>query len=229
MKYSIEDDIALIIQEHPGLIVEKESERYVLYGQLILNHEFNNIPLYDEYEIKLQVPIDFPKSIPGVWETSDKIPEDFGHWYSNGALCLGANCEIAEFIDANPTLAEYINGLLVSYLYTASYYKKYGTVPYGERSHKIKGVIEAYCERYNVDDIKPLVFLMAYLSGINKYRGHNLCPCGSKKRLRHCHGEQLLRDLNSSRYAILQNDAISIVTYYIDTQQKQKEELLRIK
>ena len=46
----------------------------------------------------------------------------------------------------------------------------------------------------------------------NSYRGHHICPCGSDKRLRKCHGEVLLEFYKNEKLrAILLQDFDNIV------------------
>ena len=216
MNNSLKNEIDTLLFKYPQLSVNKTNNGYTICGPFILNHEYQGIYLYDKYEIKIEVSENYPYEIPCVWETSNNIPNDFGHWYSdNNALCLGAACDLFDFIDEHPSLSDYVDGLLTSYFYSATFYKKYGSVPYGERSHNIKGIIEAYLERYQTTDEKLLLKLLKYISGIHKYRGHIPCPCGSGKKFRNCHGKQILKDIQSDRYPIHKSYALCIIKYYI--------------
>lgn len=203
-----------LLVKYPLLCCTKIENGYQISGPFTLCHEYNNIYLYDEYELKLEVPNNFPKDIPFVWETSDNIPADFGHWYSdNNALCLGATCEIVDFVDQHPTLVDYVDELIASYFYSATYYKKYGMFPYGDRSHNVEGIMEAYQERYHASDKKALFELLKYVTGFCDYRGHIPCPCGSGKKFRNCHGKQILKDIQSDRHSLFVSDALYIINY----------------
>ncbi len=219
---ALEDQITALLQEQPKLSAQQIDDGYIIKGLFILNHEYNHIPLYDDYEIEIQVPNEFPRLFPRIRETSGKLPSDFGHWYANGELCLGTRCEIADFLDEHPSLAEFVNGLVVSYFYSVTYFKKYGKVPYGERSHGMFGIIESYSERYGTEDINLLIKLLSYLAGIYEFRGHKSCPCGSGKNFRNCHGKQLLRDMKSNRSAVYHADAIEIIDQYIKSAPKKR-------
>ena len=203
----------------PGLSVAETSEGVVISGTYLLNNSYQNIPLYDEYQVRIVVPWEFPADIPSVWEVGGKVPREdkFGHFLDNGELCLGASCDLISCIEEEPTVSHYIGSLLESYFYSASYYTKYGVVPdFGERTHGVVGLIEAYKERYDVSDDGLLIVLLSYLIKQKPYRGHMPCPCNSGQRFRQCHGLKILQDMNSKYYKWFYNDAIGILYYYYE-------------
>ena len=104
----------------------------------------------------------------------------------------------------------------MSYFYAASYFKRYGVAPYGERSHGVKGIEEAYMERYRVTDRNVLMHLLLYLTGIQRYRGHLECPCGSGKKFRDCHGGKILKDIMSPLNKVYKSDAYYVLAAYIE-------------
>lgn len=195
----------------PGLSGCECSDGFQITGTFVLNHVANDIPLYEEYLITIKIPSNFPTGFPMVWETSGLIPEDFDHVNPDKQLCLAANCEIASLLDRDPSLSTFIEELVTSYLYSATYYAKYKVYPFGERQHGAKGLREAYAERYHADSDNTLWFLLGYVAGVSTYRGHNSCPCRSGRRLRECHGKAVLHDLRSQRYPLYRNEAIQIL------------------
>lgn len=71
-----------------------------------------------------------------------------------------------------------------SYFFSYEYYKRYGIYPFGEYSHGIKGLDEYFAEYFKLEDINVnnRRNIIEYIF-LNKYRGHNYCPCGSLKKL----------------------------------------------
>lgn len=210
---SLSKQIQDVLEVYPDLSAQETKNGYLITGQFILNSEFSEIPLYDEYFIEMNVSLKFPGVVPIVREVSGNIPEDFEHIYENEELCLGAACDLYDFLDHHPFVVDFLNGPVTSYFYTASFYKRYKTVPYGERSHGLEGIIEAYLERYQLNDINLLVMLLAYVAGFYKYRGHLHCPCNSGKKFRNCHGQIVIQDLTSSRNDRYKKDAFDIIGY----------------
>lgn len=209
-----------VINKYPTLSAKSTESGIVLHGTLILNAEYNDIPLYDEYEIEVEVPREFPKLLPKVREVSNRIPKEFNHFLEDGSLCLAAVCELADFVASNGTIKGYLEKYVMSYLYAASYFSRYKEIPFGERSHGIDGIKEAYMERYNCDKEDMLISLVCVLAGVEKYRGHSMCPCGSNKKLRECHGGRLLADIQSELVEYYQSDAYCLIYDYLERREK---------
>lgn len=205
----------LVAQKYPSLSVKTGKDGYLLTGTVTLNSEFANVPLYDEYNLEIEIPCDFPNSIPTVKDINGDVPKDLKHFYVSGELCLGASCDLYEYLDNHINIVDFINDIVMSYLYTASYYKRYGSTPFGERSHK-KGVEEAYMERYAVNDKETLISLLKYVAGIYEYRGHLQCPCGSGLKLRSCHGHLILKDIQSRHSNKYRTDAYNLISDYTE-------------
>ena len=211
---TLREQVQEVLTNFPQFNKQEGDKGIIISGKFILNNEFNKIPLYDEYMIEVLVPLSFPDELPTVYETSNALDKDFEHWYVNGELCLGAMCDLMDFVDQHRKLIDFFDGPLRSYFYSASYFKRYKTVPYGERSHGMAGIIEAYTERYNAENVQELVKLLAYTAGVVPYRGHAMCLCDSGKVFRKCHGAQVLKDIKSSRANIHKIEAMMILEWY---------------
>lgn len=103
-----------------------------------------------------------------------------------------------------PSFLGYVKNCLIPYLYSFSYKCRYGQLPFGELSHGLIGIREHYLELFHLKDVQSLSGLIAILAQEN-YRGHVLCPCGSGKRLRSCHGGQLLEIMKLETPAYFQS------------------------
>lgn len=211
-RIEFEEQMNQIQISQPGLSGCESPEGFQISGTFVLNHVANDVPLYEEYSLTIKIPHNFPAGFPEVWETSGKIPDGFDHVYPDKHLCLAANCEIASLLDRDPSLCAFIEELVASYLYSASYYAEYKVYPFGERKHGAKGLREAYAERYHAGSDETLWFLLGFVAGISTYRGHAPCPCRSGRRLRECHGEFILDDLRSQRYLLYRHEAIYVLT-----------------
>ena len=91
-----------------------DDEKVVLIGLLELTHEPNGSgpKVFDAFEILIEIPKDFPTSLPKVFETSGRIPlkPDF-HINENGSICYG----VPEIISARRpdlSLEQFITCLL---------------------------------------------------------------------------------------------------------------------
>lgn len=221
-----------MISLHDGLSYECVDDGIDFEVVYWLDHTYTGVHLCEDYGIKIHVPWSFPLFPPTIWETSGKIPVDgaFEHFLpaSDNALCLGASCNLFSLLEQNSTIAEFVDQVLPSYLYAAKYFYRYGIVPqFGEHPHGLEGIIRAYKERYNAQDDELLVELLSMLMEIKPYRGHTLCPCGSGRKLRDCHGKQLLADINSRYRNYYCCEAYNIIEAYINKRKVEYESTRR--
>lgn len=198
---------------YPLLILERSSDSICVSGHISLNAAFNDVQLFDEYEIRMEIPDDYPYSLPSVYEMSGGIPSEFEHFLDNGALCLGVENDLWDKFLTNPCLLHFVNECVISYLYAVTYFKKYGSFPFGERSHGVEGIIEYYYDKWNLSDPRKVILILSMIYFRN-YRGHLPCPCGSGIKARKCHGAFILEAINSEHKQCYDSDLIFIWSYY---------------
>lgn len=190
MRDYLSSQIDAFLLEYPTFtVVEKDAEKIVLSGEYDLNGEYQGLVLSEIFQIKIEVPIDFPANLPEVYET--KTINNFPHKYANGKLCLMVDLELYIWLQNAPSLTRFFAEIVVPYLYSYKFYSITGEMPFGERSHGSEGVSEAMKEIFNVNDVLAAGRLLYYVVHNNKYRGHHLCPCGSGKNIRNCHAKIL--------------------------------------
>lgn len=187
-----------------------EKNTIILEGEFILNAVYNEVSIFDIYTIKIEFEANYPNTIPIVYELSNKIPKNFQHKYSNNKCCLGVDGDLFIKIQ-NMTVSQFLETILTHFLFSASYFLKYGYVPFGEREHGGEGIVSFYKEYFNVDSDDKVVNLL-FLVVFNKYRGHALCPCKSGIKLRNCHGDKLLKMIKYENH-IFKNDLYQISVY----------------
>jgi hypothetical protein len=196
---------------YPQLSMLESEQEIIIEGTLEFNAEDNDIPINDRYNVKMHVPKDFPKSVPTVWETDGRIPKKFMHFLVDGSLCLGTQTEIALNLNQNPSLSFFVKNFMVNYLYAASYYEKYGTMPFGERAHGYEGVFDFYKDLLEVDTKEKVLGILQVIC-LRKYRGHQPCPCGSGKNMRNCkHKDVILNLITSDIMENIQDDYINLI------------------
>jgi len=167
-------------------LYEDKPGRWVIRGKLSFSASFqNNTAITDTYSVIITLPCDYPYSPPFVQETGGRIPADF-HQNPDRTLCLGIPIELRQRFKKEPTLLAFVKNLLIPYLYSYSYFEKYGKLPFGEFAHGGKGIREYYQELFKTDDIYIVLELLKIMAG-GKYRGHLPCSCGSGIRASKCH------------------------------------------
>jgi len=177
---------------HTGFkLTNHEDGSFLISGNFRLDAEYNDITIVDTFALEISVPRDFPAQIPIVMETGGRIPRGAdSHVNPDGSLCLNVPLELRKMFYESGTLLEFVNKSVVEFLYGFAYREKHGKLPYGEWSHYGEGLLEYYKELFNVEEDVLVVGLLRILVD-NDFQRQMLCPCGSKKKLRRCHGVQL--------------------------------------
>ena len=196
-------------EKHPDLHLHPlDDGAWEILGKIYFSGKFHSKAIKDVYLIRIYIPSEYPKELPRVWELSGRIPEDY-HKFSDEALCLGTSLNVKINFHENPSLLGFIEGSVAAYLFGYSYKLKYGTLPFGERSHGIDGVIEHYKELFSTQDLIDVVKLLEVLV-YQDYQNNQECPCGSGENIEQCHGDVLRRLLDYQDLAEYEVDFIDI-------------------
>lgn len=195
----MENDLIIRIQKEsqeieslfPDLDIKIMKNNIILQGHLQINNVCRDEHIIDEFFIKIDISDKYPDELPNVVLLDSKVRSTYGHIYEDGTLCLGTPAEIMIKLGDEFSLLRFIDNYVIPYFVTYKYYVKYRIMPYGERSHGTEGKIEFYKEYFNVDSKDKLIKILEYICN-KDYRGHNLCPCGSQKKIRDCHGDFIL-------------------------------------
>jgi len=205
-----------LIASYPGLeLTQLKPDVWCVRGKITLSAIYNTEKIEDEYVIELIIPPEYPSKPPLVKEVGGRIPKDF-HTNPNEALCLGAPLEIKRKFAQTATLLGFLHECVIPFLYSFSYKKKHGVMPFGELSHGGKGILEYYYELLDIDDAFIVLRFLKLLID-DSYRGHHDCPCESGLRLRYCHSERLLDIKKYQNADGFMHDYIQIAEYIIRT------------
>ncbi len=169
--------------------------KFIVAGNLSFTCSHDGKTIKDDYDIEMLIPDDYPQRPPTVKETASRIPRDKdNHVYpSDGTLCLGAPLAAKRTFAQERNLLWFAREQVVRFLFSHSYKREYGIMPFGKLTHGPEGIMEYYKELFSVQDDWHVLGLLKILADDN-YRGHTLCPCDSGQKLRYCHGD-LLREI----------------------------------
>jgi len=126
---------------------------------------------------------------PVILETNGRIPRTVDrHVFPNGTICV----EVPELtlLRGDYSLVSFLEGPVHNYFLGQSLVESGQPWPFGEWSHGKLGLLEAYAEILGVADEASIRRYLDFLSR-QGLKGHWQCPCGSGKRLRHCHRQRL--------------------------------------
>lgn len=148
------------------------------------------------YEVKIIVPRAFPRSVPRVYSTDGQVPKNYHTYPSSDVLCLGAPLELRAIVLQDPTLAGFVTGALVPYLYRHRYTVEHdGNGPPGwdDLAHGSRGLLQYYGDKLGVSDYGACVALLHQAGQLQQKKGRRVrCPCGSGRTLYECHYERML-------------------------------------
>ena len=171
------------------------TDKYILEGIYSYNLIWNDISRIGNRYISIHVPINYPEMIPQLY--IKEIPAGVSHIYEDNSVCLATIGELIAFLAERPTFNDFASKFIDSFLYTLNWYEQYGTYPFGEREHGWKGLKSFYLEDWNLTEQQYMWLVSAVVNG--KFRGHNICFCGSGLKLRNCHGKKLVPILKNER------------------------------
>lgn len=201
----IQESIEELQQAYPRLAVAPSiSDSIFIKGTIDFNVTSKGInPIEGRYEVLIEVPSDFPKSVPIVKEIGNKIPihNDF-HVNADGTLCLGSPLKLQLYIFKHPSLIEFVENLLIPHLYQVSNMLRGGEFIMGELAHGVIGEIEDYQDIFGVMGSVNVGNALAALSNRKRVANKIACPCGCKNRLGLC---SYRFKLNSFRNALTRN------------------------
>ena len=202
------EEIRVLLEEQPLLKASEDEKEYIIEGIYKYALEFNGCIDQGNRKIKFVVLKNFPNSIPKYYVFD--YPNDMEHIYTDGSVCLATIGEMIHFLNKNTSLLAFIDKFINSFIFTLDWFEKYKTYPFGDRKHGYKGLLDYYLNDLNltVDQYKKMVFMIFD----SKYRGHSQCFCGSKKKLRDCHGSYILPIIKNQNYKnIFLNEACMIL------------------
>lgn len=208
-----------LIIKYTELEIEQVDELFIIDGEITFFAEYENLPIIDSYQIRIEVPLAFPQKIPTVYEIGGKIEKKFQHFLTDGSLCLGVHTEMKEKLKNDSSVLEFVDSFVISYLYTHSYYLKYGQMPFGERSHGLEGIYEFYKEKLLVKTSSDVIKMLGFIC-FKDYRGHLNCPCGSKMKMRKCIHKDIILEMKHNGFM---DDYLGDLYNMIQYEKKKKE------
>lgn len=189
------NEVARAVKAHqPELSISCCEDIIILEGPFVLSGPKGP---FDFYEVRLCVPANFPCQGPVVFETGGRVPKvvDRHVFPKHGNCCLGV---WEEWLLTAPvrSFEAFLTGPLHDYFVSQSWFDAKGEWPYGDRAHGENGIIESYAEILGVSNDVGVVAEYLRLLSKARAKGHYPCPCGSGRRLRNCHRDQIteLRD-----------------------------------
>lgn len=191
---ALEEVKAAIAFDQPKLHARKDDRTIHVEGSYLVS-ESNVVAApggpITAFDIRMELPVHYPCFEPKVFETGGRIPrEPDRHINPDGDCCITV-WEHWLATAADQSIAGYINGPLHEYFLGQFWFEKTGRWPFGERAHGTAGLEQAYAEVLRVANNRRQLLYHLRLLSQDWPKGHWRCPCGSGKRLRYCHRNEL--------------------------------------
>ncbi len=170
-------------------VLAAKIECAIAHGTYILKSPDNQADI--EYGIALGLPENYPKFFPMLFCNDPKLPIDNldRHIQKGGRACLEVGPEIKRRWPPGSNLIDFLKNLVEPFLAWQVHYDIFGKPPeWGERAHGKDGILQYYAELLGIAVDSNTLGFMKLISRKNRPKGHEICPCGSGKKLRHCHG-----------------------------------------
>ena len=163
----------------------------------------------DRYSLEIELPGDYPHSLPMVWETAGRIPRELNRHVvpRTGALCLGVPVALWIDLKGDFSIERVLEGPVRTFLIGNGLVEEGEPWPHGDRSHGAKGMLEFYADFLGTNEpMKVTRFLLDLVQG--RVRGHWPCPCGSGQIIRKCHKTSVYELRNVPESVIVQSGSL---------------------
>ena len=140
----------------------------------------------DRYKISIELPPDYPESLPIVREVGERISQNSEHHINqDGTACVFIPDDRWRCFPIGTPFVQYLDGPLYNFFLSQTVYAKTGQWIFGEWSHGNTGIYEYYrwlCKIENNLTVRRFLHILAK----NNLKKHYECPCGSGKLIRYC-------------------------------------------
>ncbi|WP_136661626.1 hypothetical protein [Nitratireductor sp. XY-223] len=187
---TLEEVRRAIAFEQPKLSATQDGSIILIEGEYVLVEKTGSAapegPI-SSFEIKIVTSRRYPVQEPAVFEIAGRIPRTAErHINADGDCCVTVWEEWLTNSD-DTSFAAFLAGPLYEFFLGQYWFEKTGKWPFGERSHGEKGLVEAYADVLGIPPQKKDVLYYLRILSKDWPKGHWPCPCGSGKRIRHCH------------------------------------------
>ncbi len=210
-----------IDRKYPTLRVLVKNDIVYIRGGLIL--EASDGRELDRYSIEIQIPHNYPKSVPIVKEIGGRLAKIANRHFNPGdeTACLFLPDERYKYYPRGSTIIDFIEGSVKSFFLWQTNYDLNGSKSsFEERGHGVEGIIEFYSEELKTKDKSVILKFLDYLTA-KKVKKHWRCYCGSGKQLRYCHIDKL----NDLRAKISRDDVKNSLARIRDLGELEKQRI----
>lgn len=188
-------NVEWIQNNYPELRYDRTNNNII--GSIYFTREYGGHKISDNYDLEIYLATKKGSILPQAKEIGGKIMNlsnrlncrllDLHINETDNTLCLTIDKREEEYFTNGFDISEYFRNLLEPFLFWISHLDKYGKAPWGEYAHGNLGHLELYAEgRISINELKDII-ANKELMEFKNMKGHYLCPCKSKIKLKNCH------------------------------------------
>lgn len=142
--------------------------------------------MLDRYQVSIELPPDYPESLPIVREVGGRIPwkPEF-HVNADGVACVLLPDDRWRCFPEGAPFAQFLDGPVRDFFLGQSLVALGEDWPFGQWRHGAEGVYEYYRWLLQTDDADTVLRHLRVLAKLG-LKGHWECPCGSGEKIRRC-------------------------------------------
>jgi len=143
-----------------------------------------------QYRLLVVFPPNYPDWIPDSFMLEPSVEHIVErHIEKNGRACLCLPHEIPSILTGEIRFEAYFDHLLTPWLIGQAYYDEHDRWPWPTREHGKDGILQGFSDLLDIKDFNVVERYARLLIRKNPAKGHELCPCGSERKLRDCHSD----------------------------------------
>lgn len=190
--------IAQFLRDYPGMTLTPSRE-----PGIIINGAFSfsaksddGNSILDFYHLKILISMDFPYTVPLVFELDEKIPRDADHHVNpDNSLCLGSPLRLKMILSKYKTMSGFADKILVPYLYSVSHQRLFGgKLMADELAHGKEGIANEYSKLFHLHTSEQISAALQILGTKKRIANKLPCPCNCGKLYGRCKYQKVLEE-----------------------------------
>ncbi|MGM1428784.1 SEC-C metal-binding domain-containing protein [Sphingobacterium lactis] len=157
---------------------------------------------WNNFNIVIAVPQNYPYCVPIVIEKSILIPRDIDwHISEEGICCLDVSHNLTVQSKAGIHICDFIKEKVYPFFANQLYRFEDNKYAGNEYAHYFEGIIQYYREEHKLPDEPSIVLLLSHVMKKKRTERNMNCPCGSGKKVKHCHLQsiEIIKKLGEER------------------------------
>lgn len=181
-------EISALRRRFPDVEICRSKGLFTLMGLFPVTE--GNGSILKKYNLHVIFPFNYPLWVPetfmmepGVTKNADR------HIEPDGRACLCLPHEIPGYFPDGISFEMYFDGLVHPWLIGQAFFDENGKWPWQTWDHGKDGILRGFSKLLGFIDLDIVERFVRLLIRKNPAKGHELCPCGSGRKLRNCHSD----------------------------------------